>query len=427
MGIFGGSTPVNHLHYVGILDSEMTLEASTGPEGSENLLHSSPFLKQKLPTVKNILTAWSTDNMGYSWNDRMQHATDDVLAAQNRIYHDTNGADRQAPNALLEAYFQYFAVKGEFYAAARKGVQAIVNEYSLPDHLRTADIVNFQNTHAEDDAPPAGASTDMADEEIFVLDGLVYRMMSVPSSSRDLESNSSDVYLRYVAATDTTKHKICGNENRAFNAVHRAVLSLFTNDKDTSSEVRPCVLTQTVVDFSGYRVQVFCPVYLEERRTLKYGQSTLEDIFISQDIPEPDSEQEHVYPKIFQQLSEKLNLRQRMVRTIVSDQPGTEDIDNIHVYESSEMILSKDIQLHQSDDTRFYLINFNNLMPPDIPNPDSNDVLTKHFRPEFVKSFLLSLNPEALSIENAPVEGPEGDDNEVSLFSAFFKNFLSFA
>lgn len=401
--------PDNLLHYVGVLDTELTqTPAAAGAQSAAELLHTSAFVKQKLPNVKNILTEWEVGNAaGQSWNDRIQSSVEAVLQAQNAIYEDTNGENRQGPSALLEAYFHHFAMKGSFYTAAKTGVQTIVDEYSLPNHMQTAERVQLTDEGLDEDGTSGPVTADIESEEVFILNGLVYRMIAVPSSQRDLDQNSSDVYMRYITGTDMVKHKIGGNDQRAYVAVQRAV---FAWDEEQVGNIRPCAIMQTIVDYGGYRVQVFAPVYLEERRTLKYGQSSLEDIFICQDIPEPDSGGEYVYRKIFQQLAERLNVRHRVIRTVVSDQLGTDDIDNVHVYESSELMLTKEMQFHLSDDDRFYLINFNNLMPPDIPQPDSNDVLTKQFRPEFVAKFQLSLSPEALTIENAPIDDAVGQD-----------------
>jgi tetratricopeptide (TPR) repeat protein len=415
--IFGSSVPVNHLHFAGMLDAEMSQDdpaptAADGPPAAPSLLHTSAFIQQKLPAVKNILTEWAALTQGDSWNDRLQASIEDVLAAQNCIYEAPDSVTSGSQQALLESYFQYFAVLGQFYAAARLGAQTIVDEYSLPDSMRSAVLVNLSGLVADEDGTGAGAGGSGADieaEEVFLLDGLVFRLVAVPASSRDLEMSASDAYTRYVTATDTVKHKMAGGDARAYHAVQRAVLSLFTNDTDTDTDIRPCTVGQTVVDYSGYRVQVCCPLPLEERRTLKYGQASSEDIFICRDIPGPDAEGGgYQYPKLFMQLAEKLNLRQRLIRTVVSDGGGDE---NVHVYESSEMILTRDMQLHQSDDDRFYMVNFSNLLPPEVPSPESNDVLTKQFRPEFLCKNPLALSPEALSIENAPLEG-EGEATE---------------
>lgn len=394
-----GAVPMSQLHYVGILDS-----ALAHPEHLSDLLHTSPFVKQKLPSVKNVLTEWSLHSgAGGSWNERLQRSAEAVLDAQSDTY---SGEDRQGPSTLLEAYFQYFAVKGQFYAAVRNGVETIVSQYSLPNSMRTVPLVSAIQSDDE-------AIGDVEGEEVFSLNGIIYRLISVPATSRDLESNSSDVYLRYVTSTDAIKHKMTGNDFRASCAVQRAVSRMIASDAVNGLPI--CTVMETIVDYGGYRVQALCPIYLEERRTLKYGLASLEDVFICQDLPEPDSGIDYPYQKVFQQLAEKLNLRQRIVRTVVSDQPGNEDIDNVHVYESTEMLLTKDIQFHQSDDNRYYFVNFSNLMPPDVPVPESNDVLTKHFRPEFVSAFHLPLSPEALSVENLPAEGNvESNDEEAA-------------
>lgn len=405
--MFGSNLSLHHLHYTGILDVDMSYFYGNQCDDAVRLIQCSPFVKQKLPAVKNVLTEWSVQNQGYTWNDRIQSSIESVLGSQNLIYGNVDGEPSQTSSNLLEHYFQYFAVQGKFYAAARSGAEVIVNEYSLPTHMQTADLVSLNDRSTED----GGYSADAADEEVFMLDGLVYRLVAVPANSKDLDVNSSDVYFRNVSATDSIKHKIAGNDFKAFSAVQKAVFSLFTSEDNSGQVIRPCTVAQTIVDYGGFRVQVFCPLYLEENKTLKYGQSSLEDIFICRDIPDPASGDEYLYAKLFMQLAEKLNLRQRIIRTVVSDQPGMDNLDNARVYESTEMVLTKDIQLHQSDDDRFYLVNFRNLLPPDLPDTDSNDVLTKHFRPEFVAKFSLALSPEALSIDNSPTDTTDTAEN----------------
>jgi hypothetical protein len=82
-------------------------------------------MNQKLPVAKAILSEWTVEADGFSWNDRYQAAVESVIAMQRRAA----AADEAAGPAvdepvgpLLSSYFSYFATYGSFLDAARKGV-----------------------------------------------------------------------------------------------------------------------------------------------------------------------------------------------------------------------------------------------------------------------------------------------------------------
>jgi hypothetical protein len=54
-----------------------------------------------------------------------------------------------------------------------------------------------------------------------------------------------------------------------------------------------------------------------------------------------------------------------------------------------------DFQAHQCQDNRSYLMNLSRAAPPDLPTPNTNEILTHQLRPEFVQSYENSLSADA--------------------------------
>lgn len=286
----------------------------------------------------------------------------------------------------------------------------IIDEISLPAALRTASQVRLSD-EVEDVVED--------NDDVFVYENIVYRVIATPPSERDLSANYSDVYMRYVCATDSVKHKMIGNETRAHCAVQKA-LSLLN---DTECSLHATTLLQTLVDYGGYRVQVICPVFLEETKTLVYGNFSGQDIFVNVPIEDDSGLTESPCVQLLIKVAEKLGIETNVVDAISCQSP-MQVMHGEEFYKSQELILSPDIQLHIGFDNRFYMMNFKNLLPPDAPGSDTNDVLTKHFRPEYLTKHPRPLCPMAFTANfesnlsdirgDAPNEDLENDDHNES-------------
>ena len=118
--------PSDYLHFSTFLDLELS-------KGLDDVLKTSPFMNQKLPVAKAILSEWTVEADGYSWNDRYQASIESVLAMQRKaaamspaieptVAAAAATAEEETMGPLLSAYFSYFATYGSFLGASRRGV-----------------------------------------------------------------------------------------------------------------------------------------------------------------------------------------------------------------------------------------------------------------------------------------------------------------
>ena len=273
-----------------------------------------------------------------------------------------------------------------------------VDELPLPETQRQAKSVRLSDAIA-DEEPLETESND----DVYLFEGLVFRVVALAVSAKDLESNYSDVYMRYVCATDVITHKMIGNESRAYFAVRNALFAMESSAEHMKSPVRPTAVLQTLVDYGGYRVQVFCPVLMDERRTLVYGSTSADGIFVHADDGGTSSDIDPPYTGFCRRLADSLNVEPSSI-DVISCQSSAQAYDlagaDSEYHRTREVILSRDSQLHRSTDGRHYLVNLNGFFPPDCPRPESNDVLTNCLRPEYVKSYETPLCSSALSTED---------------------------
>jgi hypothetical protein len=278
------------------------------------------------------------------------------------------------------------------------GTAMVIDELSLPEAQRQAKSVRLTDIVA-DEEPLETESND----DVYLFEGLVFRVVALATSAKDLESNYSDVYMRYVCATDLITHKMIGNESRAYFAIRNALFAMESSAEHSKSAVRPTVVLQTLVDYGGYRVQVFCPVHIDERRTLVYGSTAADGIFVHADDGDTSSDTDPPYTGFCRRLADGLNVEPSCI-DVISCQSSAQAYNLAGVdseyHRTKEVVLSRDCQIHRSTDGRHYLINLNGFFPPDCPRPDSNDVLTNCLRPEYVKSYETPLCSSAVSAED---------------------------
>ena len=181
---------------------------------------------------------------------------------------------------------------------------------------------------------------------------------------------------------------------RSHEAVRKALVSI-SNDAchKGGSPYNANILLTTMVDYCGFRLQVFSPLEIDEPSTLLLGNATTEHIFIN-----ALSDTDH---SIIPALAKVMNLSLSHNEMLTA----TETLRRRNPSAATKVTcdtLSKDLQIHEcGDDDRLYLFNFNNFLPPDLPRPDSNDINTRHLRPEYVEKYgLHSIDSQAVYIDN---------------------------
>jgi hypothetical protein len=215
------------------------------------------------------------------------------------------------------------------------------------------------------------------DEEVYMYNGLVFRLMGARCNDRD--KTPTDARLKFVLSSDDIMRKIAGNDVRALFYTQQALCIINDSDETMSlSELaRPSVLLTTLVDYCGFRFEVFAPVDVDEERTLVYGYSATEEIFVNANT---------VLQAIVPVLGDKLNVAV-MKKNMLTSPVTLDQREPTDMAQTFCEVISRDMQLHICDDNRVYLLNFSGVIPPDLPRPQSNDLHTRKLRPEYVREY----------------------------------------
>jgi hypothetical protein len=226
--------------------------------------------------------------------------------------------------------------------------------------------------------------------------------MGSSTSVRDRETNVDR--LLYVMSSDELLHKMAGNDLRNLTIIKEAIENYRcqrkTEEDDVTDEEIPriCVLLTTIIDFCGFRFQVFCPVNLDEQVTLVYGSSGDNTVFVNS-VP-------HLQV-ILKSLAKQLNIQETTTNLLLSS--TILNSPRKHLKHVQSDILSKDMQIHYCDDKRLYALNFNGLYPADMPRPESHDTLTRLLRPEFVAQYKSPLSGDTFRNELMAQNNPQRD------------------
>jgi hypothetical protein len=285
------------------------------------------------------------------------------------------------------------------------GARVVIDDYPLPSHLRKSQSLRLRENEGVDSTGGA-IDDDMFTEELFFYDGLVFRLISTPLTSRDLDANYNESYIRQVHLANEIKHKMIGNEFRAYNALQNAIYALQSEavDQNKSSQY-PGAMLQTVLDYGGYRLHVFCPVSVSEA-TLRYGFTEHDGTFKHFQHDEALSDPYH---DVCASIAKKLNIAEQN-KEVLSHFFTADEMKPPILQHASEILLGDDVQIHIAEDNRQYFVNFGKILPPDLPRTDSNDVLTRCLRPEFVRKYRVPLSRKALfeeveeSLDGGPTE-----------------------
>jgi hypothetical protein len=261
-----------------------------------------------------------------------------------------------------------------------------VDEYSLPTNLKTAALLSVTEVDEDDD------NVKETEEEIYFLNNLVFRLLG--NSSTDKDQSPSVSRLQYIISSDEIVRKIAGNDFRSHEAVRKALVTI-SNDARHKGEApyNANVLLTTMIDYCGFRLQVFSPLEIDEASTLLLGNATTENIFVNA-LNDADYS---TIPALAKAMNLALSHKEQLTSTDTLNRRNPSTATKV-----SCETLSKDLQIHQcGEDERLYLFNFNNFLPPDLPRPDSNDINTRHLRPEYVESYAQSsIDSQAVHSDN---------------------------
>ena len=295
-------------------------------------------------------------------------------------------------------------------------------------------------TSEEDDVDAAALrAADKPVEEVFGYGGLLFRIAAVAADEQD--QAPSVERSRFIAGADELFHKIAGNEHRHGQCIQQAVRAVhadhcasalkqavnealpasvaaaavaaatgaataesspepvypkaFLQDLEHGEQLsHPRTLLSAVVDYSGFRITVLCPTDLDERTSLvhgavsqvhidEHGQAFEDDVFV-------DAYPESVGP-LLGRVAAKLHLstEKRVALVVASAADVFDDHGNAPAPREIE-VLARDFQVHECTGAwaphALYLVNLRHLLPSDLPRSQTNDLLTRSLRPEFVRS-----------------------------------------
>ena len=249
---------------------------------------------------------------------------------------------------------------------------------------------------------------EMGHEELFSYRGLQFRICAAGVDA-NLDEYPTSSRVHTLVATDNLLQKVAGNELRssqvvqnAIESVYREQLRVFVEHHDVSSKdedfMKPRTILQTVVDYGGFRVLVSCPIDINEKETLVHGfssipiSSTLDNYSESNSSVNGniyDAEEKTLFvdaypplhgllPKLALQMN--ISMSQRFC-----DRTRYELTNPVPDPELAQVeILSYGMEAHKTEDDSIYLMNFADLLPPDLPRAETYDTITRRLRPEYL-------------------------------------------
>jgi hypothetical protein len=319
------------------------------------------------------------------------------MGAWNSLYQDLFEEVSQIPlqNQTSDHFhelYSFISLQGLFLHHALTGAQLIVDTYSLPSSIIQSmhqDLINLSHPfddhsdshgHRHSHSHTTNNSLDDKDEELFYYHGLIFRLSGCRQDDRDV--NPTDLRFHTVLSNEEIAHKLYGNELRGLYYTQTGLTSLNLSELETNEILRPTVLMSCLIDYCGFRFQIFTPILIDEQYTLVYGYSTsaVENIFI-----DANPTVHTLIPMISKQLNLSLTRKKQFICPTVLN-----DYEPMDLVQRPSEVLSKDLQFHvtsTAEHNRVYLMNFMNFLPPDLPKEFTADLMTKTLRPEYISEY----------------------------------------
>jgi hypothetical protein len=347
----------------------------------------------KTPDIGPVMTEfpWLTNHQNQDPTTKM--------GVWNSLYQDLYEEVSQIPltNQTTEQFhelFSFISLQGLFLHEALIGSQLIVDTYTLPSSIvKTMNnslipLSQLSSPDGQQDHNPTGGGSGVAgggrttlsdedDEELFYYHGLIFRLAGCHHHHDDRDISPTDLRFHSTLSNEEIAHKIYGNELRGLFYTQSGLTSLNLSELETNEILRPTVLMTTLIDYCGFRFQVFAPIPIDEQYTLVYGYSTTENIFI-----DANPTVHTLIPMISKQLNLSLTRKKQFICPTLLD-----DYDPIDLVQRPSEVLSQDLQFHILEHNRVYLMNFLNFLPPDLPKEMTVDILMKTLRPEYIKEY----------------------------------------
>ncbi|GMH87462.1 hypothetical protein TL16_g10864 [Triparma laevis f. inornata] len=270
------------------------------------------------------------------------------------------------------------SLAGSFLSAATNISQKIVYEYALPDEMQSVKKLDLTDDNG-----------NKSSEELFYHQGMLFRLSQQPVQEHDIDP--SDERRRTLAVGDTIQHKVAGHELRCIRWAQQAATAVFRSQMEmTNGTPYPvCTPMSCITDISGFRFFILAVPPVDDEMTLSYGRLSPVSPFVMND----------------EELREQLKLICRMMNLKVHEI----DVGN---GETERIPAGCDFQAHNCADNRGYLMNLGKAAPPDLPLPETNQILTNQLRPEFIQGYNKPLSSDSFRVEIQHMDDSIHNDEE---------------
>lgn len=269
-----------------------------------------------------------------NWNDSYQKLFTTVLPSDDTV-----------TKSLKMAQFS-----GRFKDLVETTVRTIVEEYSFPNELKSIKPVNGKIV---DLSLPIPSSLNV--DVHYSHQGLHFHLFN---TCRDVDSDLSGLSLRH--SKTSVVQKILGHEIRAMKAFS-AALERQRAHASAQDKISVYGLLESVVDYLGFRFFVSAVPLVNLADS---GQQINRNPQIHKQL---------------QQIAKELNVLPEI------------GVDS----GSAASNLCHDARIFRSTDRRVYISRLSNLMPPDLPSPNTNEIVLLKLRPECVAEYATPLCPNA--------------------------------
>ena len=189
---------------------------------------------------------------------------------------------------------------------------------------------------------------------------------------------------------DVSARKIAGNEMRGLRAFQRAATKTmhaeYANTGKLDGIVRLATIPTCLVDYCGLRFYAMCVAPIDGERTLSYGRRGPGHALLGSGAQPGDKRDDQVINALVA-VEKALNLKPHLYqRPKVVSKRSRNKGEEEETQSTVSVHCSVDIQVHRCFDGRYYAMNMARLMPSDLPQPGTDEILTHVLRPELVVS-----------------------------------------
>jgi tetratricopeptide (TPR) repeat protein len=220
-------------------------------------------------------------------DDASDHIEDPTVESEDSYWTPTpvsmdDMSQKSVESILFSDLLNFQSLLGAFYQTAVTGAQTIIQEYILPDYLKSSTLFRIPLSSLSSAAATASTANAML-PNIFGYDGLIFRIVDMNSheNSEKLSADASRSPIELMNINDESR-KVILQDFLGRNLLTESNLRILDRYIDHananssswnlgSSVMKVSTLLSTIVDYAGYRFYVLAPVDISEYQSLTYG------------------------------------------------------------------------------------------------------------------------------------------------------------